>query len=422
MGIFLLRKDWITMTKRRVLIIVENLPVPFDVRVWKEARTLKQHGYEVIVLCPRGKDCRRVREVLEGIRIYRHPAAREASSPIGYVWEYSCALFWQFIFSWWIFLRHRFHVIQGCNPPDDIFLIALPFKFFGVRYVFDQHDVNPELYLAKYNRRDLFYRLQLFLEMLTFRSSDVVISTNNSYRRIAIERGRVRDENVFVVRNGPDPDTFRPVAPNAALKHGKRFLVGYVGTMNAQEGMDILLGAAQELRNRGRDDVYFTCVGTGPGLPDLRRLVRDMKLEDTVTFTGRIPDADMIEILSTADVCVNPDKPSDMNSMSTMIKIMEYMALRKPIVQFEGTEGRFSAQGASLYCDITGNLAANFADKLEWLLDRPEERLQMGEFGRQRVETELAWEYSVQHLLAAYDKAFNGLHQTPPLEANDAQI
>jgi glycosyltransferase involved in cell wall biosynthesis len=254
------------MAKRRVLIIVENLPVPFDVRVWKEARTLTQHGYEVIVLCPRGRGCQRLHEVLEGIRIYRHPAAEEGSSLIGYVREYSCALFWQFIFSWWIFLRHRFHVIQGCNPPDDIFLVGLPFKLLGVRYIFDHHDVNPELYLAKYNCRDLLYRLQLFIEKLTFRFSDVVISTNNSYRRIAIERGRVRDENVFVVRNGPDPDTFRPVASNAALKHGKRFLIGYVGTIGEQEGMDILLGAAQELRIRGRNDFHLTCIGTGPGL------------------------------------------------------------------------------------------------------------------------------------------------------------
>lgn len=406
--------------KRTVLIIVENLPVPLDTRVWKEAQTLRQHGYEVITLSPRRKDCPRPYEVLEGIHIYRHPATNEGRSPLGYAWEYSCALFWQFLFSWWIFLRHRFQVIQGCNPPDDIFLVALSFKLFGIRFIFDHHDINPELYLAKYNRRDLLYRLQLLLERLTFRCSDVVISTNNSYRRIAIERGRIHHNNVFVVRNGPDLSRVQPVAPNAALKNGKRFLIGYVGAINAQEGLDILLHAALELRRRGRDDVHFTCVGSGPDLPSLRRLSQEMKLEDTVTFTGRVSDVDLFEILSTADICVNPDKPCDMNSMSTMIKIMEYMALGKPIVQFEGTEGRFSAQESALYCGSSGDLTVNFADKIEWLLDHPEERDRRGAFGRQRVETELAWHYSVEHLLVAYERAFSNLQRVPPLKEGDA--
>jgi glycosyltransferase involved in cell wall biosynthesis len=392
--------------KRKVLIIVENMPVPLDFRVWKEARSLRDAGYTVTVLCPKGKGVNKAYELQEGVHIYRHPTPDEGNSPAGYVWEYACALFWEFLYSWWIYLRRGFHVIQGCNPPDDIFLVVLPFKLFGVKYIFDHHDVNPELYFSKYERKDFFYNMQLWLEKATFRCSDVVMSTNNSYRQVAITRGGVVSDSVFVVRNGVDPQKFNPVAPNASLKRGKKFLVGYVGNMSTQEGLDILVEVALRLKNSGRRDVHFTCVGGGPGLRDLQKLVESKRLGDMVTFTGRIPDAELLEILSTADVCVNPDKPCPMNSMSTMIKIMEYMALGKPIVQFEGTEGRFSAQEASLYSNGADHVA-DLAEKILWLLDHPEERRRMGEFGRRRIEKELAWEYSVENLLAAYEKAFS---------------
>jgi len=391
---------------KKVLIIVENLPVPFDSRVWKEARSLCEAGYVVSVLCPKGKGYQKSYEFLEGVHIYRHPAPKEGNSPLGYVWEFSCALFFEFLFSWWIFLRRGFHVIQGCNPPDDIFLVALPFKLLGVRYIFDHHDANPELYLSKYGRKDLLYKAQVWLEKMTYRTSRVVMATNNSYRELAISRGGLAPESVFVVRNGPDLETFRPVPPNPAVRHGKQFLVGYVGTMSIQEGLDILLEVAQHIRNEGRNDVHFTCVGGGPGLAGLREMAKRKNLEDTVTFTGRVPEQELLEVLSTADVCVNPDKPCEMNDISTMIKIMEYMALSKPIVQFDLKEGRFSAQEASLYSNGNGNKVADFAEKILWLLEHPEERKKMGEFGRKRVETELAWDYSVKNLLAAYDKAF----------------
>ena len=403
--------------KRKVLIIVENMPVPLDFRVWKEARSLHDAGYEVTVLCPKGKGVNETHEVLDGIHIYRHPMPEEGNSPAGYVWEYGCALFWEFLYSWWIYFQRGFHVIQGCNPPDDIFLVALPFKLFGVKYIFDHHDVNPELYFSKYERKDFLYKAQVWLEKATFRCSDIVMSTNNSYRDVAIRRGGLAEDNVFVVRNGVDPDKFKPVQSNPDLKHGKQFLVGYVGNMSTQEGLDILVEVALRLKNAGRRDVQFTCVGGGPGLPELRKLVELKNLEDMVTFTGRIPDAELLEILSTADVCVNPDKPCPMNSMSTMIKIMEYMALGKPIVQFEGTEGRFSAQDASLYSDGADHVN-DFADKILWLLDHPEERMRMGEFGRRRIEKELAWEYSVGKLLAAYDKAFSKIPGADMLQTN----
>jgi len=392
--------------RKKVLIIVENLPVPMDFRVWKEARSLRDAGYEVVVLCPRAKGAQEGYEFLDGVHIYRHPGAKEGNGSSGYVREYTYALFWEFLYSWWIYLRRGFHVIQGCNPPDDIFFVALPFKLFGVKYIFDHHDVNPELYLSKYGKKDLFYKVQVWLEKSTFRCSDVVISTNNSYREIAMTRGGVSADNVFVVRNGPSPETFRAVPPNPTRKHGKRHLVGYVGVMNSQDGLDILLDVALRIKDLGRRDIHFTCVGGGPELQSLRKMTQENQLEDMVTFTGYVPDADLVEILSTADVCVNPDRPCDMNSMSTMIKIMEYMALGKPIVQFDGTEGRFSAQEASLYSDGADRVA-DFADKILWLLDHPEERERMGQFGRRRIEKELAWEYSVQNLLAAYERAFS---------------
>lgn len=403
--------------KPKILIIVENLPVPLDGRVWKEACSLRQNGYEVIVLSPRGKGYEQRHEVINGIHIYRHPVPRERDSRLGFTYEYLWALFWESLYAWWIYLRHGFQVIQGCNPPDCIFMIALPFKLVGVKYIFDHHDASPELYLSKFGKKGLVHRILLWLEKLTYQASDVVISTNLSYRDLAIARGGLHPEDVFVVRNGPDPGTFKPVPSNPARKHGKPYLVGYVGNMSTQEGMDILLDVALHIKNLGRRDIHFTCIGAGPGLAALKKMAVEKRLEDMVDFTGRIPDEQLLEILSTADVCVNPDKPCEMNDISTMIKIMEYMALGKPIVQFDLKEGRFSAQEASLYAD-TRNQVADFAAKVLWLLDHPEERIRMGEFGRRRVKEELAWEYSVQNLLAAYARALRERDGASPMSPN----
>jgi glycosyltransferase involved in cell wall biosynthesis len=391
---------------KKILIIVENLPVPFDTRVWKEAASLHANGYDVTVLCPRGKRFTRKHEVIDGVHIYRHPMPKEGNSPFGYLYEYGAALFWEFLYAWWIYLRRGFHVIQGCNPPDDIFLVALPFKILGVKYVFDHHDANPELYLSKFNRKDAFYKAQVGLEKMTYRFSDIVMATNNSYRQIAITRGKLSPDDVFVVRNGPDASTFKAVSPKPELKYGKRYLVGYVGNMSTQEGLDILLDVALYIKNLGRLDIHFTCIGGGPGLADLQRAVQNKSLQDMVNFTGRIPDEQLLDILSTADVCVNPDKPCEMNDMSTMIKIMEYMALAKPIVQFDLKEGRYSAMEASLYAQKEAG-AADFAAKILCLLDDCATRKRMGEFGRRRVEEVLAWNHSIPNLLAAYQRVFS---------------
>ena len=391
--------------KKKVLIIVENIPVPFDTRVWKEAASLQANGYEVTVLCPRGKGYLQRHVVIDGVHIFRHPMPKEGNGPLGYLYEYGSALLWESLYAWWIYLRRGFHIIQGCNPPDDIFLVALPFKLLGVKYIFDHHDANPELYLSKFEKKGIFYKIQVWLEKLTYRFSEVVMVTNSSYRDLALTRGGLAPEDVFIVRNGPDLETFKAVPPNPALKYGKPYLVGYVGNMGAQEGLDILLDVALHLKKLGRRDIHFSCVGGGPGLAGLRKMTKDKNLEEMVNFTGRVPDHELLEVLSTADICVNPDKPCLMNDISTMIKIMEYMALGKPIVQFDLKEGKFSAKEASLYSD-NGNQVIDFANKILWLIENPLERKRMGEFGRRRVENELAWKYSVQNLLAAYERAF----------------
>lgn len=390
---------------RRVLIIVENLPVPFDRRVWQEANTLREAGHEVSIICPIGKGHEARHEVINGISIYRHPLPVEASGAAGYALEYSMALFWEFVLAWRVFLTRGFDVIHACNPPDTIFLIGRFFKLFGKKFIFDHHDINPELYEAKFGRRDFFYRLLCRLERWTFQAADVSIATNESYRRIAIERGGMDPERVFVVRSGPDLRRLKIVPPVESLKKGRKYLVGYVGVMGKQEGIDYLLRAARLVVNdMKRTDVHFGLVGGGTELEDMRTYAATLGIGDYVTFTGRVPDQQMLEMLNTADVCVNPDVANEMNDKSTMNKIMEYMALGKPVVQFDLTEGRFSAQEASLYAEKNNEL--DLARKIIQLLDDPEARARMGRFGRNRVETELEWQYEVPRLLRAYDAAF----------------
>ncbi|MCO5151057.1 MULTISPECIES: glycosyltransferase family 4 protein [unclassified Shinella] len=386
---------------RKILIIVENLPVPFDRRVWQEARTLHAAGAQVAIICPTGKGYTARYEQLDGIHIYRHPLPLDAGGALGYLLEYGAALTWETLLSWKILFRHGFDTLHGCNPPDLIFLIAWQFKLLGKRYIFDHHDINPELYEAKFNKRGFFWRLMCAFEWLTFKTADTVISTNESYKKIALERGGKKPEDIFVVRSGPDLSRVKAVAPNLDLKNGRDFLIGYVGVMGDQEGIDLLLEAARHLVfERGRQDIQFTLVGGGPSLAALQALSEKMGLKDYVTFTGRAPDQTLFEVLSTADVCVNPDRVNPMNDKSTMNKILEYMAVGKPIVQFDVTEGRFSAREASLYAKP--NDPIDFADKLAELLADPALRAEMGAFGRHRVETQMAWSYEIPKLIAAY--------------------
>jgi glycosyltransferase involved in cell wall biosynthesis len=387
---------------RRVLIIVENLPCPFDRRVMQEARTLNSAGYQVSIICPKAPGYEKSFEVIDGIHIHRHWLPKEADGALGYALEYSVALLMEFWLSLKIAFGRGFDVLQACNPPDTIFLIGGFYKLFGKKFVFDHHDINPELYEAKFGRKGWGRKLLVALERMSFRTADMVISTNESYRRIALDRGGKDPGDVFVVRSGPDLTRMKIVPPNPALKKGRQFLVGYVGVMGKQEGIDLLLQAVQFIvYHLKRTDIHFGLVGGGTELPAMRELAKTLGVAEYVTFTGRAPDAELLEMLNTADVCVNPDRANEMNDRSTMNKIMEYMALGKPVVQFDLTEGRVSAGDASLYA--RPNDVADLAQKIVSLLGDEQRRIQMGALGRHRVENALSWQHEAPRLLAAYD-------------------
>jgi glycosyltransferase involved in cell wall biosynthesis len=328
---------------------------------------------------------------------------READGIAGYALEYGVALFLEFWLSLRIhFFGRGFDIVHACNPPDTIFLIGGFYKLFGKRFVFDHHDINPELYEAKFGKRGIGQRLLLALERLTFRTADMVISTNESYRWIALTRGRVDPANVFVVRSGPDLARLKQVPADPGLRMGRRFLVGYVGVMGRQEGIDLLLQAVQIIvRRLERTDIHFGLVGGGTELAAMRQLAIDLGIAEYVTFTGRVPDAELLAMLCTADICVNPDRANDMNDRSTMNKVMEYMALGKPLVQFDLTEGRVSSGEASWYA--RPNDVADLARKIVSLLDDSPQRARMGALGRERVEQELSWQHEAPRLLAAYE-------------------
>jgi glycosyltransferase involved in cell wall biosynthesis len=404
--------------RTHVLIIVEDLPVPFDRRVWQEACALRDAGYGVSVICPKRNPFTAARETLEGIEIYRH-SLREGSGPLGYVLEYLEALAAQFILAVRIYRRGKFRVIHACNPPDTIFLVGAFFKLFGVRFIFDHHDLNPELFEVKFGRRGLLYRLVCLAERWTYRTADVSIATNDSYRQIAIGRGGMPPERVFVVRSAPDlgkirasalpaslsRDDRKPERSDADLKQGRRHLVLYLGTMGPQEGVDLLLEAAAGIA-RARDDTAFVIVGDGSEVPRLKSMTARLGLQDLVRFTGRISDPELSGYLVAADVCVAPDPKNPMNDRSTMNKVLQYMAYGRPVVLFDLTEGRRAAGDAALYA--RPNDPADFAAKILQLLDSEALRHELGERGRRRIEAELNWEREKSALLEAYRRTLGG--------------
>jgi len=388
---------------KHVLIIVENLPVPFDRRVWQEANTLKEHGADVSIICPKMKGYTESYEQVNGIDIYRHPL-KEGKGVFGYLLEYSTALTWEFILSLKIYVKKRFHVIHGCNPPDLIFMVALFYKLFGVKYVFDHHDINPELYIAKYNKKGFFYWFLIAMERLTFATANYSIATNDSYKAIAIRRGKMNPSKVQVVRSGPKLDRLILKEGDNKYKKGRDFLIGYVGVIGEQEGLDLLLESVKHVVSK-RKNVQFAIIGGGTELQAIKELTEKMELQEHVDYYGRVDDETLVNILNTTDICVNPDKPTEMNNLSTMNKIMEYMALKKPIVQYDLKEGRVSAQKASLYAENTS--PKNFAEKILWLFDNPDVRIEMGEYGYNRVINELSWDFESKKLIAFYQTILN---------------
>lgn len=393
-----------TGSKARVVVVVENLPVPFDRRVWMEATTLAQAGYQVSVICPKGKGYEGEDETIERVRVLRHDLPAEGASPRGYLKEYSAAIRAERRLLRVLEDERPIDVIHLCNPPDLLFLAALPYKLMhGTRIVFDQHDINPELYQAKYGRRDLFEWGLRVAERLTFASANVVISTNESYRDIALTRGRKRAEDVFIVRSAPDLSRFGPVPAHPEYRGRWRTLVGYVGVMGEQEGLDLLLDAIDHIvHEMGRHDIGFMLIGGGTALEPARASARRLDLEDSVQFTGRVPDDELIARLSSCDLCVNPDRVNAFNSASTMNKVLEYMALAKPVVQFDLLEGRRSAKDASLYA--AANDPVDLAHKIVELADDPAMAETMGRLGRERMEAELEWRHQRPRLLEAYER------------------
>ena len=394
-------------TARRVLIVVENLPVPLDRRVWLEATTLKGQGYEVSVICPTGRGWDKHYEEIEGIHIYRYPEPVEAhSGAVAYAKEYLHSLIHWFRLARKVRRERGFDVIQGCNPPDLIFLLALWHRPRGVRYLFDHHDVCPELFEAKFGKKGLLYKVMLIWERMSFACASVSIATNESFREIALRRGKMKAEDVFVVRSAPKIEKFEIRPADPATRKGAGTVLGYVGVIGQQEGMDLLVAAADYLiRDLARADVHFLIVGFGPEVPTVEADVARRGLAAHFTFTGALYGEDLLRALNSCDIGVSPDPKNAMNDISTMNKVMEYMTLEKPVVQFDLKEGRASADEASLYA--AANDPEDFARKIADLMDQPETRQRMGKIGRARVLEALSWAHSVPHLLAAYERIFS---------------
>ncbi|MFF1607130.1 glycosyltransferase family 4 protein [Amycolatopsis sp. NPDC058278] len=387
----------------KALILVENLSVPFDRRVWQESTTLRDAGWEVHVICPQGtKRDTEAEAVVDGVHIHRYPLKAATGGPAGYLQEYGSAL--------WHTLRLArkvgpVDVVHACNPPDLLYLVAKYLKRHGAKFIFDQHDLCPELYLSRFDRgQDLLYRGVCALERATYRAADVVISTNESYKQVARIRGGKRPEDVFVVRSAPVVERFHEVPAEPELKKGKPYLLAYLGVMGPQDGVDYALRALAKLRDEvGRTDWHAVFVGSGDAFDDMVALSAKLGLANQVEFTGRISDEDLVRYLSTADVCLSPDPLNPLNDVSTMNKVMEYMAMSKPIVSFELREARVSAGDAAVYAPA--NDETEFAALVSRLLDDPEERIRMGKLGQARVAGPLSWENSARNLLAAYEHA-----------------
>jgi glycosyltransferase involved in cell wall biosynthesis len=391
--------------RRRVLIVVQNLPVPFDRRVWLEATTLASAGYLVSVICPKAKGYTASFEVLEDVHVYRYQLPMEAKEAAGFVVEFVWCFLRTAMKTVRVTLRGRgFDVLHVCNPPETYWPLARFWKLFGKRFLFDHHDLSPEMYQAKFGSASGSALAGLrWLERQTFRTADLVVTTNESHRRVAVERGGVAPGDVYVVRSGPDLARLRVYRADPAWRAGKGHLLVYLGEICQQDGVEHLVRAIKLLHeDLGRDDVHCVLVGGGPHQPSVMAYAQQLGVAGLCTFTGRVSDEQLCRILSSADVGVDPDPKNDWSDRSTMNKIMEYMFFGLPVVGYELTENRFSAGEAAVFA--TPNSERDLARRIADLLDDPARREQMGRVGRERVRSVLAWEYSAPVLLAAYER------------------
>jgi len=396
----------VSMTKaspKKVLMLVENVPAPADRRVWPEAITLRDHGFQVSIVSPKGPFEHQESYVcIEGIHIYRYKIPTIGHKFTAYIVEYAIAILMTFVLSFKVWFRHGFDVIHAANPPDLFFLIGLFYRLFGKKFIFDQHDLSPELFQVKFKPSvKLLRKFLLFLEMCSYRTAHLIITSNVSQKRFAIERGHCHPDKVYVVRNGPNLKHLRLVTPEPGLKGKRRYLLAYVGVIDVQDGVEYCLYALHNLVHKcGRRDVSLIVIGGGNQLRRLQTLAHELELDEYIDFTGWTRPEDVARYLAVADVGLVPDPQNGLNEYSTMIKTMEYMALGKPVVAFDLAETRYSAQDGALYA--VPNLVEDFADKIETLLDDGERRLRMGELGRKRVEEALSWDIAKENLLLAY--------------------
>jgi glycosyltransferase involved in cell wall biosynthesis len=402
-----------------ILIIVENLTLPLDRRVWTEARALRDAGYTVSIVCPKGSIYTAPYEFLEGIHIFRHPMPYEADGALGYAFEYSWALAWEFALSIKAYFKVGFDVVQACNPPDLLFVIGAFWKYlFGKRFVFDHHDINPELFEVKFGKKGALHSLMVWLERLTFQTADVSIAINETFRDIAITRGGMQPERVYIVRSVPDLARFKRVAPNTDLKNGRKFVAGYVGIMGAQDGVNLLIDAMDDLVNsQGCQDVQCVIVGSGTELPHLQRMANAKGLNDYITFTGFISLERMLAALSTFDIGIIPDPKNVFNDKISMNKVFEYMTLGIPFVSFDLVECGKDSGAAAIHA--ANNDPKDLARQMRRLFDDAELRAALSEVGLARAKSLLRWDAEKSRLLAAYDMVLsNPQAQSSPVAAS----
>jgi len=393
--------------RRRVLIVVQNLPVPFDRRVWLEATTLARHGHAVSVICPKMKGFNKSSEVLEGVAIHRYRLPDFGAAKLSFVAEFLWCFVAAAVLSLRVAMGSGFDVLHVCNPPEIYWPLGMFWRLFGKRFIFDHHDLSPEMYAVKFGGKDtgLISRALLWMERMTFRQADLVITTNDSHKEIAVTRGGKRPEDVYVVRSGPSLDRFKLYAPDPAWRKGARFMMVYLGEICEQDGVDHMVRAVKHLTEAfGFKDFHAVFVGGGPHQPQIKQYATDQGVAEYCTFTGRVSDDDLCRILSSADIAIDPDPLNDWSNQSTMNKIIEYMYFGLPIVCYDLKEARVSADAAALYVEPNDDSA--LARGVLRLIGDPKRRQQMHDFGMERLRAKLAWEFSVPPLLAAYDKAF----------------
>jgi len=390
---------------KKSLIFIEDGSFTYDNRVIQETNALINAGWDITVISPKCSIDPYYKKFNNKLRSYYYPKPT-IESIFGHIIEFFFTLFFGSGLSFWIFIRHGFSVFHACNPMDILWLIALPYKIMGKKFIFDQHDLVPELIVSRshISINNLFCKIFIFFEKCSYKLADAVIVTNNSFKKIALNRGRKRPQDVFIVRNGPELNKFRKATRMMNIRNKNEILIGYLGNMNPQDGVEYLLMAAEIIiKKRKISNIKFILIGGGSSQLRLIELSKKMGLENYVIFVGKLFGDELMSILNTCDICVQPDPFNPLNDKSTMNKVLEYMALEKPIVAFNLNETRISCGNAALYAKP--NSMHDFAEKILYLVNHPKLGIRMGQIGRERIERKFSWKYSIPHLINAYEHA-----------------